>query len=130
MGIARWAPGLVACALAAGTARADAEPPADERFSLHFQMTVATQAHPSFPALCSGRNSMQKEAESATSIVTDLFLGVRLWQGAQLYFQPELSGGSGLSQTRGVAAFPSGEVYRIGNAAPAVLAARAFLRQV
>jgi high affinity Mn2+ porin len=118
--------------LAAGPTLADqpGAAPAEERFSLHFQLTVATQAHPSFPALYSGRNSMQTGAESATSVVTDLFIGVRPWPGAELYFQPELSGGSGLSQTRGVAAFPSGEVYRVGNPNPTVLPARAFLRQV
>lgn len=132
MGADRWVQGLVACALATGPVRADppGTAPAEESLGLHFQMTVAAQAHPSFPALFSGRNSMQTGAESATSVVSDLFLGARPWPGAELYFQPELSGGSGLSQTRGVAAFPSGEVYRVGDAKPTVLVARAFLRQV
>jgi high affinity Mn2+ porin len=73
---------------------------------------------------------MQPGEESATSIVTDLFAGARLWRGAEAYFQPELAGGRGLSSTLGVAAFPSGEVYRVGNPTPNVIVGRAFLRQV
>jgi high affinity Mn2+ porin len=101
-----------------------------ERVSLHFQATVATQAHPSFGASYSGRNSMRPDSESATSVVMDLFTGLRAWRGGEIYFQPELSGGRGLSSTLGVAAFPSGEVYRVGNPTPVVSAARLFLRQV
>jgi len=101
-----------------------------ERFSLHYQATVATQAHPSFPARYSGANSMRPEAESATSVLLDLFGGARLWRGAELYLQPELAGGRGLSSTLGVAAFPSGEVYRVGNPTPTVIVGRLLLRQV
>jgi len=106
------------------------EPVAPEWFNIHFQTTVVSQAHPSFSAAYSGKNSMKTEAESATSIVSDLFLGLRLWKGAELYFQPELAGGLGLSTTVGVAAFPSGEVYRVGDPKPVIIPARLFLRQV
>jgi high affinity Mn2+ porin len=109
------------------TAKADAPP---ESFSVHYQATVATQAHPSFRALYSGRNSLRPEAETATSVVMDLFTGARLWRGAEVYFQPELAGGRGLSSTLGVAAFPSGEVYRVGDPTPTLIPARVFLRQV
>jgi high affinity Mn2+ porin len=102
---------------------------ADDETGLHFQATVATQYHPAFGAVYSGQNSMRPEAESATSVVMDLFAGARLWRGAEVYFQPELTGGRGLSSTLGVAAFPSGEVYRVGNPTPAVSLARLFLRQ-
>ena len=114
-------------------ARADDEPPVPverERFSLHYQATVATQAHPAFSAAYSGRNSLQSAAESATSVVMDLFAGLRAWPGAELQLQPELAGGRGLSSTRGVAAFPSGEVYRVGDPTPTLVVGRAYLRQV
>ena len=126
----------LALALASFAARAgdpDAPPsvPApEERASLHYQATVATQGHPTFPALYSGKNSLQPGAESATSVVMDLFAGARLWRGAEAYFQPELAGGRGLSSTLGVAAFPSGEVYRVGDPTPTLVVGRAFLRQV
>ncbi len=102
---------------------------ADEEASLHFQATAVTQYHPAFRAPYSGLNSMRPEAESATSVVMDLFLGARLWKGAGAYFQPELSGGRGLSSTLGVAAFPSGEVYRVTSPTPVVIPARIFVRQ-
>jgi high affinity Mn2+ porin len=103
---------------------------AAEAFALHYQATVATQAHPSFSAPYTGKNSLRPEAESATSVVMDFFAGARLWRGAEAWFQPELAGGRGLSSTLGVAAFPSGEVYRVGDPSPTVIAAKLFLRQV
>ncbi len=128
----------LAFALALAAAHAahadDAPEPAgtagEERFALRYQATFATQWHPRFDALYSGQNSLQPAAESATSVVADLFAGVRPWPGAELWLQPELSGGRGLSSTLGVAAFPSGEVYRVGNPSPSVIVGRAFLRQV
>ena len=97
--------------------------------ALHFQATVATQAHPGFMASYSGPHSLNSDSESATSVVMDIFATARLWRGAELYLNPELSGGRGLSSTLGVAAFPSGEVYRVGDPAPTIFPGRIFLRQ-
>ena len=94
-----------------------------------YQATVATQAHPAFDAAYSGKNSLNAAAESATSVVMDLDAEARLWTGATLTLAPELAGGKGLSSTFGVAAFPSGEVYRVGNPEPALILARASLEQ-
>src|SRR5215813_2678731 len=105
-------------------------PAPDEWWNLHFQSTVVSQYHPAFSAAYSGRNSMRPDAESKTSVVMDIFTGLRLWKGAELYFQPELAAGLGLSTTLGVAAFPSGEVYRVGDPKPVIIPARLFLRQV
>ena len=55
--------------------------------------------------------------------------GRRLWKGAALYFNPEVAGGSGLSGARGVAGFPNGETFRIGDPAPNLYLARLYLRQ-
>ena len=122
---------LSSSATAADPAAAEGGSPAvDERSALHCQATVATQAHPPFPARYSGTNSLRPGAESATSFVTDLFAGIRPWSGGEAWFQPELAGGRGLSSTLGVAAFPSGEVYRVGDPAPTLVPARLFLRQV
>jgi len=105
-------------------------PAPDEWWNLHFQSTVVSQYHPAFSAAYSGGNSMRPDAESKTSVVMDIFTGLRLWKGAELYFQPELAAGLGLSTTLGVAAFPSGEVYRVGDPKPVIIPARLFLRQV
>jgi len=103
---------------------------ADDQGPFHFQATVATQAHPSFHADYSGKNSLSPGGESATSVVMDLSATVRPWPGAEIVVQPELAGGKGLSSTLGVAAFPSGEVYRVGNPEPTLILARAQVKQV
>ncbi len=97
--------------------------------AFQFQATVATQAHPAFDAAYTGKNSLRPDSEAATSVVMDLGAIVQLWQGAELTIQPELAGGRGLSSTLGVAAFPSGEVYRVGNPEPTIILARAILKQ-
>jgi high affinity Mn2+ porin len=106
-----------------------AKTPAAERFSIHFQAVAATQAHPAFSAAYAGQNSMSSVAESATAMVMNIALDVGLWHGADVIFNPEMSGGRGLSSTLGVAAFPSGIVYRVGNPSPTIYLARLALRQ-
>jgi high affinity Mn2+ porin len=101
----------------------------DNWFSLHYQFTAATQYHPSFSAKYSGQNSLSPEAESASAFVTTLFADLRLWHGGEFLFNPEMSGGRGLSSTLGVAAFPDGIVYRVGNPAPAIYIARLAVSQ-
>jgi high affinity Mn2+ porin len=102
---------------------------AEEWVSLHYQAVAATQAHPSFAAKYSGANSLSSDAETATAMVMNLALDLRLWRNAEVIFDPELSGGRGLSRTLGVAAFPSGIVYRVGNPSPTLYLARLALRQ-
>ena len=104
-------------------------PPPPNWYSLHYQFTAATQYHPSFDAKYSGQNSLSPESESASAFVTTLFADFRLWRGGELLVNPEMSGGRGLSSTLGVAAFPDGLVYRVGNPAPAIYIARLAVSQ-
>ena len=46
---------------------------------------------------------------------TTAFLGVRLWQGGEFYFDPELAQGFGLNGTLGLAGFPNGEAQKAGD---------------
>ncbi len=102
----------------------------DSAWSAHFQLTVIAQSHSGFKAKYSGMNSLQDTVElGATSITSTVFLGRKLWKGAAAYFNPELSGGRGLSYAVGVAGALNGETYRIGDAAPVVSVARAYLQQ-
>jgi len=100
-----------------------------ERFGFHFQQTVITQYKPSFSAKYSGLNSLSTGEETQSSITSTLFGAARLWKGAEAYFNPEISGGSGLSKTLGVAGFPNGETFRVGSSEPKVYIARLFLKQ-
>lgn len=100
-------------------------------WSVHFQSTVISQSHSGFKAAYSGTNSLADSVETgATSITTTLYLGRKLWKNAAFYFNPELSGGRGLSSAVGVAGALNGETYRIGDPAPVVSVARAYLQQM
>ena len=100
-----------------------------QRFNFHFQETSITQYKPAFNALYSGQNSLSTNSETQSSITSSLFGGARLWKGAEAYFNPEISGGAGLSKTLGVAGFPNGETFRVGSADPKIYIARLYLKQ-
>jgi high affinity Mn2+ porin len=58
-----------------------------------------------------------------------LFLGARLWRGADAYVNPELLQGFGFSDTTGIAGFPNGEAFKVGSREPLAKISRLFLRQ-
>jgi high affinity Mn2+ porin len=99
-------------------------------WTLHAQVTTIYQYHPAFHTDYSGINSMNSNAEGALSLTTTIFLGRKLWKGAAIYVNPEMSGGAGLSHTEGMAGFPNGEIYRVGNPSPTPFIARGYLQQV
>lgn len=101
-----------------------------ERFSIHAQTTVINQFKPGFSAKYSGDNSLSTKQESQTSITSTFYAGLRLWKGASIFVNPEIAGGSGLSQALGIAAATNGETFRIGNPAPQIYLARLFYRQI
>jgi high affinity Mn2+ porin len=103
--------------------------PACESWSYHFQTTGIMQGHPDFQASYSGQNSLGTKSEQAFSLTSTLFLGRKLWKGASVYLNPEIAGGKGMSSTLGIAGFTNGECFRIGDPAPALYAARIFIRQ-
>jgi high affinity Mn2+ porin len=100
-----------------------------ERFSFHFQQTIITQYKPAFTAKYSGDNSLLTKSETESSITSTFFGAARLWKGAEVFFNPEISGGAGVSKTLGVAGFPNGETFRVGSASPSIYIGRLYLRQ-
>lgn len=102
---------------------------AQQPFTFHFQQTVVSQTKPSINAPYSGTNSLIQSKETQASITATFFTGVKLWKGAEGYFDAELSGGSGLSGAKGIAGFTNGEAFRIGDAAPKIYLARLYLKQ-
>jgi len=101
----------------------------NKNWSLHFQQTVIPQHKLKINAPYSGEFSLSDTAETQTSLTTTIFVGRRLWTGASIFYNPELAGGSGLSQARGIAAFTNGECFRIGDPKPTIYTARLFFRQ-
>jgi high affinity Mn2+ porin len=99
-----------------------------DRFSVHWQATYVNQQSSGFHAPYSGPNSLSPHENKETTDMT-LFLGARLWSGAEIWVTPEMEQGFGLNNTIGVAGFPSGEAYKIGANAPYFRLPRAFVRQ-
>jgi high affinity Mn2+ porin len=103
--------------------------PDDDRLSLHGQATLVEQAYPRIRSPYQGQNSLPARGEGRETYDLTLFAGLRLWQGAELWFNPELDQGFGLGNTHGVAGFPSAEAYKEGSVYPYSRIQRAFLRQ-
>lgn len=101
-----------------------------QKWNFHCQSTLITQYHPTFQANYSGRNSLDPNQESSTSVSGTLFFGAKLWEGAEAYFNPKISGGAGFSQTTGIAGFPNGETYRVSDPVPHIYVSRLFLKQI
>ena len=100
-----------------------------ETWNVHGQSTVIEQWHNGFPASYSGLNSLQSSREDKHTATMTLYLGRALWPGGDLYYNPEVTQGTGLSNTVGVAGFPNGEATRAGTTTPEYNTARLFLRQ-
>jgi high affinity Mn2+ porin len=100
----------------------------DDRFNLHGQLTYVSQYAPRFRSPYAGPQSLFPNAGRETTDAT-FYFGARLWQGAELWINPEIDQGFGLSSTFGVAGFPSAEAYKLGNDYPYTRIPRAFVRQ-
>jgi high affinity Mn2+ porin len=99
-------------------------------YNSHFQWTTIVQEHFAFDAKYTGANSMHTEFEKRLSVTSTAYFGARLWKNAQGYIDMELGGGGGLSNALGIAGFPNGEVYRIGDPSPVIYPARMYLQQL
>ncbi|MES2291782.1 MAG: carbohydrate porin [Pseudomonadota bacterium] len=100
-----------------------------ESWSLHGQATFVDQYHPAFHSPYRGPNSLDPGSRGNETFDTTLFAGIRFWQGGEAYADPEIDQGFGLSNTLGVAGYPSGEAYKVGKAEPYFRLQRLFFRQ-
>ena len=105
-----------------------APPPAQQDAAIHGQATFVLQGTPGFPSPYTGPNSLTPHQHKETADLT-LYAGLRPWAGAELWINPEIDQGFGLSNTLGVAGFPSAEAYKVGSRSPYLRLQRLFLRQ-
>jgi high affinity Mn2+ porin len=117
--------GLILLSLAA-TAAAAADDA--EGFAIHGQFTYVEQETGGFNAPYRGANSLSPNIGAQTADAS-LYLGTRLWPGAEGWINGELDQGFGLDDTLGAAGFPSGEAYKVGKNQPYFRLPRAFIRQ-
>jgi high affinity Mn2+ porin len=101
---------------------------AEERFAIHGQFTYVEQETDSFRAPYAGPNSLSPNQGRETTDLT-LYIGARLWSGAEIWINPEIDQGFGLDNTLGVAGFPSGEAYKVGKNQPYSRLQRLFVRE-
>ena len=99
--------------------------------SLHGQYTNVSQYHSSFtsPSQFTGPNSMTSSSSIKSTNDLTLYLGIRLGKNTEVFFNPEIDQGYGLTNTLGMAGFPSGEAYKVGKGHPYYKVPRYFVRQ-
>lgn len=118
---------LLAFASAAPTAWPQQD--ASQRWDLHGQVTELPQGDFGFPAAYSGRNSLNSDGEIQETFTADLYVGARLWRGAEIYADGLLWQGYGLSRTEGIEDFPNGDAFKLGTTYPHFMFAHLFIRE-
>jgi len=103
--------------------------PATDRVNIHGQTTFVWQGYPAIRSPFAGPNSLPGSGEGRETFDATLYAGVRLWQGAELWIDPEIDQGFGLMDSHGAAGFPSAEAYKLGSAYPYARVQRYFVRQ-
>jgi len=100
-----------------------------EDWGAKFQSTYVWQKNEAFHSPYASKNSLAADANKSYSFTATAALGVRLWQGAELYLDPEISQGVAFSNLTGLGGFTNGELARTSGANPTLYRARLFLRQ-
>jgi high affinity Mn2+ porin len=100
-----------------------------DNLNFHGQATFTWQGYPPFRSPYQGQQSLIGSGEGRETLDANLAVGLRLWQGAEFWIDPEIDQGFGLGDTHGVAGFPSGESYKLGFDYPYARANRYFVRQ-
>lgn len=113
------------------TAEASAPRPAplEQRWNLHGQVTGIWQGYGRIRSPYEGDNSLPGGGQGKETVSVTPFLGVRLWQGGEFYFNPEAFQGFGLARTHGLGGFSNGEAQKGGSLSIKPYVARAFVRQ-
>jgi len=102
----------------------------EEIYSVHGLTTSVVQGYPKFNAQYSGAYSFIPQGQVRSGTSAGLFMGLRLWQGASVYFNPEMDQGYGLQNTVGAASYVNATTTRVGSSAPYMRVQRLFLRQI
>jgi high affinity Mn2+ porin len=97
--------------------------------NFHGQTTFLWQGYPAIRSPYAGPNSLPRSGEGRETWDATLYAGIRLWQGAEVWFNPEIDQGFGLADSHGIAGFSSAEAYKVGADYPYTRIQRAFIRQ-
>lgn len=108
---------------------ADVTDPESDRWEIHGQSTYVGQGYPAFRAPYTGANSLTPASQYQATWSNSLYLNARLWDGGEVYYNPELLQGFGLNNTVGVAGFPNGEAQKSDFPYPHYNTSRLIVRQ-
>ncbi len=100
-----------------------------DNWEIHGQTTYVHQGYPAFRSPYLGENSFTPWPQARATWTASAFIGLRLWDGGELYYNPELLQGFGLHDTTGAAGFPNGEAQKSNFPYPRYSTSRLFLRQ-
>ncbi|MGO9984039.1 MAG: carbohydrate porin [Rhodomicrobium sp.] len=104
--------------------------PAWDGISFHGQTTFVEQGYPAFhSAIPNGLYSLPSGGEARETYDLTLYAGMKLWQGAELWADPEIDQGFGVGNAHGLAGFSSAESYKLGSSEPYARVQRFFVRQ-
>jgi len=102
----------------------------DTRFWLSGQANFIWQAHPSFYAKYTGKNSLNPNYEEDTSRVLTLYSGVRLNDSTEILVDIEEAGGAALSTGLGLAGAPDLDIVRNPQLSKAPYLARGMFHKI
>ena len=105
-----------------------------ESWNAYGQFTYISNWKPGFSARYTNKNgsinSLLPIAERSFTGTATLYLGMRLWKGAEGYFVPEVISEVPFSQLRGLGgAIQNFELQKGGEETPQIYRSRAFIRQ-
>ncbi len=100
------------------------------QYELGAQATFINQSLFPFHSPYQGPNSLQSRWENETSHTYTIYFGDRLNRNVEVYFDPEMARGKGLSDALGLSGFTNGEVIRNPTLGQGVYPARYFARFV
>ena len=128
-----WLLAVVALVLARPTSAAEPQPqlwPEPEPNTARFQLTYNWQRHGSFASPYTAANSLSAARDKMYTATVTAFLGTRLWQNTELYFNPEVAQGVPFSGSLvGLGGFTNGEITRAAGTTPTLYRQRLFVRQ-
>lgn len=106
----------------------------DERWNAYGQLTYISNWHSSFPATYSNLNgtpnSLSPQPEHGFTATATLYVGLKTWEGGEIYYVPEVISEKPFSDLKGVGgSIYNFELQKNGAAAPLLYRSRFFFKQ-
>ena len=135
--LAGWTLAAYAESSVSDTPRVDSLAPLEgdtEQWNIHGQGTYILQQKGNFTSPYYGQKSLLNKTEgggvSSYTLSATAFLGARLWEGAEVYYNPEMFMGAPFNgELVGLGGFQNGELQKGAYSSPVFYSARAFIRQ-